>query len=380
MNRIRWTAPAVFFVTGRATYLRDRRGSRFMFSCPVPRMTPALVSPPGHGRARPSEATTTETEDRVRVVRTCALACTIVLAVACTGESGGEASGTTSLRADRPSFDSGRAFADLVTQVEFGPRVPGTEGHAAQLAWMTERLEALADTVLLDTFSHTTLDDDELALTNVLARFGGEEGQPVLLLAHWDTRPRSDQSRDAEDKEAPLPGANDGASGVAILLELARMFSEKAPPRGVHLLFVDGEDYGPSTTDMFLGAQRYAETISADDAPIFAILLDMVGDQDPRFPIEGYSSEYAPQVAQRIWGIAGDLGYGRYFPLEVGQRINDDHVSLNDAGVPTVDIIDFEYGPQNSLWHTIDDTPGNTSAATLRIVGEVVAEVVYRSR
>lgn len=300
--------------------------------------------------------------------------------IGCGGDSGGEGGGVAGIRADRPSFDSARAFRDLVTQVEFGPRVPGTGGHAAQLAWMTEQLGALADTVILDAFSHTTLDGEELELTNVLARFGGADGRRLLLLAHWDTRPRSEQSRRAEDRDTPLPGANDGASGVAVLMELARMFAEKAPPTGVDLLFVDGEDYGPTTVDMFLGARHYAETRSAGDAPIFAILLDMVGDRDPRFPIEGYSSQYAPQVAQRIWGIAGDLGYGRYFPVEVGQRVNDDHVSLNEAGVRTVDIIDFDYGPQNSLWHTIDDTPENTSAGTLRIVGEVVAEVVYRSR
>ena len=321
----------------------------------------------------------------MRVVGKWATAFAISALMACGGDSGG-GDGVASIRADRPSFDSARAFRDLVTQVEFGPRVPGTDGHAAQLAWMTEQLGALADSVILDAFSHTTLDGEELALTNVLARFDGADGadgadrRRVLLLAHWDTRPRSERSRLAEDRETPLPGANDGASGVAILMELARMFAEKAPPTGVDLLFVDGEDYGPTTTDMFLGAQHYADTRSAADAPIFAILLDMVGDQDPRFPIEGYSSEYAPQVAQRIWGIARDLGYGRYFPIEVGQRVNDDHVPLNQAGVRTVNIIDFEYGPQNSLWHTIDDTPENTSAGTLRIVGEVVAEVVYRSR
>ena len=322
----------------------------------------------------------------MRAVGKWATAVAIPTLIGCGGDSGGHAGSVTSIRADRPSFDSGRAFADLVSQVEFGPRVPGTEGHAAQLSWMTEQLGALADTVILSAFSHTTLEGDELALTNVLARFGGVDGvdeaeRPrVLLLAHWDTRPRSDQSPRIEDQDTPLPGANDGASGVAVLMELARMFAEKAPPIGVDLLFVDGEDYGPTTADMFLGAQHYVDTRGAGDTPIFAILLDMVADQDPRFPIEGYSSEYAPQVAQRIWGIAGDLGYGRYFPMEVGPRVSDDHLSLNRAGVPTVDIIDFDYGPQNSLWHTIDDTPENTSAGTLRIVGEVVAEVVYRSR
>ncbi len=303
------------------------------------------------------------------------------MAAACGGsDADGDTGGSVSLRADRPSFESARAYGDLVAQVEFGPRVPGTEPHAAQLAWMVERLDALADTVIQDSFAHTTLDGDELELTNVVARFGGEDGRRLLLLTHWDTRPRSDYSSNAEDRATPIPGANDGASGVAILLELARMFADKPPPTGVDLLFVDGEDYGPSTADMFLGARHYAETRSVDDAPLFAILLDMVGDQDPSFPIEGYSAQYAPQVAQRIWTIAGELGYGRYFPMNVGQRVNDDHVPLNEAGVKTVNIIDFDYGPRNSLWHTIDDTPQNTSAETLRIVGEVVAEVVYRSR
>ena len=184
----------------------------------------------------------------------------------------------------------------------------------------------------------------------------------------------------AEDRALPVPGANDGASGTAVLLELARLFREQAPPVGVDLLFVDGEDFGPSTDDMFLGARHYADEHAVDEAPLFGVLLDMVGDADPLFPVEAYSAEAAPEVVQRVWSVAQQLGFRRYFPLEASQRVVDDHLPLNDAGIPTINIIDFDYGPGNGYWHTPDDVPSNTSPETLRMVGEVVAELVYRQR
>ncbi len=302
----------------------------------------------------------------------------LLVAGGCGG--GDEQGGTLSVRVERPAFDSSRAFQDLETQVAFGPRVPGTEGHARQLEWMVAQLAELADTVFLDEFQHVTGQGDTLRLTNVIARFGLESDRRLLLLTHWDTRPKADQGRSAEDREQPVPGANDGASGTAVLLELARMFAEQAPPGGVDLLFNDGEDYGPTTADMFLGAAHYAEERGAEDPPDFAILLDMVGDADPRFPVEAYSLEAAPQLVQRVWGIAADLGYRRYFPLDETVRVVDDHLKLNDAGIPTIDIIDFDYGPGNGLWHTPDDAPENTSAQGLLVVGAVVAEFVYRNR
>ncbi len=286
----------------------------------------------------------------------------------------------TFTRAERPSFDGSRAYEDLRRQVDFGPRVPGTEGHAAQLAWMVERLRELADSVETDPFQHTTREGVALELTNVTARFGSQSTRRVLLLTHWDTRPQSDRARTAEDRALPVPGANDGASGTAVLLELARLFREKAPPVGVDLLFVDGEDFGPSTDDMFLGARHYADEHAVDEAPLFGVLLDMVGDADPLFPVEAYSAEAAPEVVQRVWAIAHQLGFRRYFPLEASQRVVDDHLPLNDAGIPTINIIDFDYGPGNGYWHTPDDVPSNTSPEALRMVGEVVAELVYRQQ
>ena len=307
------------------------------------------------------------------------LATAVPLAVAScqAGDSG--RSGTV-VRAERPAFDRNRAFADLETQVAFGPRIPGSDGHAEQLEWLHAQLEALADTVFLDPFQYVTDEGHELDLTNVIARFGPADGSRLLLLTHWDTRPKADQSFDEADRELPVSGANDGASGTAVLLELARMFSEQAPPGGVELLFTDGEDYGPSTEDMFLGARHYVAGIGSENPPNFGILLDMVGDADPNFPVESYSMEGAGQVVQRVWGIAAELGYRRFFPMGRSVRVVDDHVQFIDAGIPVADIIDFDYGPSNGFWHTPRDVVENTSAQTLFMVGDVVAEVVYRNR
>jgi glutaminyl-peptide cyclotransferase len=285
-----------------------------------------------------------------------------------------------SSRVERPAFDASRAFEDLVTQVDFGSRVPGTEAHQSQLEWMEFQLRKVADTVVLDPFDWVTAENDSLSLTNVIARFGTDFEQRILLLTHWDSRPTADQSTDDAEKQIPVPGANDGASGTAVLLELARMFSEQPPPVGVDLLFTDGEDYGPTTEDMFLGASYYANNRGRIDNPSFAILLDMVADMDPSFPVEAYSLESAPQVVQRVWTVASDLGYGRYFPMSSTSRVLDDHLKLIEVGIPTIDIIDFDYGPANSFWHTLKDVPENTSSRTLLMVGDVVAEVVYRSR
>lgn len=282
-------------------------------------------------------------------------------------------------RVERPRFSGSRALAHVQTQVGFGPRIPGTDGHAQQLAWMQEYLGQRADTVVADSFQHRASDGETLDLVNVIAGFNLAADRRLLLLAHWDTRPKADQSRNETEREMPVPGANDGASGVAVLLELAHLFSTQAPTVGVDLLFVDGEDYGPGGEDMYLGARHFASHFEGGEgSPTYAVLLDMVGDVDPSFPAEAYSSEHAPQVVQRVWGVARDLGYGRYFPMRVGPRVNDDHVPLNEAGIPTVDVIDFEYGPGNALWHTPDDGLDAISATTLGMVGEVMAELVYR--
>jgi hypothetical protein len=277
-----------------------------------------------------------------------------------------------------PRFE-GEAALDLVrTQVEFGPRVPGSEGHARQLAWMVARLNSVAAEVTVDTFSHVTQGGQSLTLYNVSARFNPEATRRVLLLTHWDTRPRSDEAADPAQREIPIPGANDGASGTAVLLELARMFAASPIPVGVDLLFVDGEDFGPDSEDMFLGARRYADNLPGlATRPVFGVLLDMVGDADPMFLADDVSMQSASVVVQKVWRAAERLGYRDYFPNRVADRVYDDHVILNAVGLPTADLIDFSYGPNNSYWHTPDDTPEHVSAATLEMVGRVVTELIY---
>ncbi|NNF12682.1 MAG: M28 family peptidase [Gemmatimonadetes bacterium] len=284
----------------------------------------------------------------------------------------------------RPAFD-GEIAMDLVRkQVGFGPRVPGTDGHQRQLEWMVSRLDSLDSRVVVDTFFHVTQSGDSLTLTNVLGRFAPDEGRRILLLAHWDTRPTSDQAADSAERAVPVPGANDGASGTAVLLALAELLARDAPPVGVDLLFVDGEDYGPGVEDMLLGARRYGEIFESDaedvyggPRPVYGVLLDMVGDVDPRFPVEGISAQFANAVVRKVWRAAERLGYDDTFPTGVGQNLTDDHVPLIEAGLPTANVIDFTYGPGNAYWHTPRDVPENVSAETLRMVGEVVTELVY---
>jgi len=301
-----------------------------------------------------------------------------VILSACGSDQGTLEDPGPDLPADRPSFDGGAAHDLVEEQVAFGPRVPGTEGHAAQLAWMEDLLAEWADEVEAQPFTATTSGGLQLRLTNLLARYRPQEEDRILLLTHWDTRPWSDQAADPHERAIPVPGANDGASGTAVLLQLAELLSVGPPPMGVDLLFVDGEDFGPGIQDMFLGSKDFAANLPDPIPWRYGLLLDMVGDLDPRFPMEGFSVEYAPILTQDIWQIAHELGFGPFFPATVGKHILDDHIPLNEAGLRTVDLIDFDYGPENSFWHTPRDVPENTSPETLRMVGEVVAELVYR--
>jgi len=285
---------------------------------------------------------------------------------------------TAAPRVDRPSFSGERAYELLREQVDFGPRIPGQAGHAQQLAWMREWLAERADTLIEQSFAQPTSRGQTLQLTNLFARFNPDATDRVLLLTHWDTRPLADRSLTPADRQLPVPGANDGASGTAVLMVLADLFTQQAVPIGVDLLFVDGEDFGPETVDMFFGARYFADNQPEGYPPLYAVLIDMIGDADLRIPQEGYSQEYAPEVLRRVWGVARDLGYGGVFVNSPGGYVTDDHVPLNQAGIRTIDIIDFEYGPGNRYWHTPQDVPENTSAESLEIVGEVLAELVYR--
>ena len=267
-------------------------------------------------------------------------------------------------------FDADSAHALIAHQVAFGPRVPGTAGHAAQLEWMVETLRGYADTVEVRRFTHAARSGDSVEMANVFARFRPEARDRILLVAHWDTRPIAEEDPDAERRGEPIPGANDGGSGVAVLMEIARVLSSHSPPLGVDLLFTDGEDYGPG--EMYLGATHFAANLPPGYRPLYGILVDLVADRSPVFPVEAQSEHYAPEVVDLVYRTAREIGMGAYFPETVGQSIDDDHIPLNQAGIRTIDIIDLDF-PQ---WHTTADTFENTSPEGLEAVGEVLTQLI----
>ncbi len=275
-------------------------------------------------------------------------------------------------------FDGTVALQYVETQVAFGPRVPNTEGHRRTGDWILGRLRATSDSVEIQSWLHGTSDGDTLYLRNFIGRFRPDAADRILYVAHWDTRPVADRSRNLGEQRLPVPGANDGASGVALLLGVADALAKRPPAFGVDLLFVDGEDFGSfPNTDVLLGSTYFAEHLDPETGkPLFAVVWDMVGDKDLRLPQERNSIRGAPEVVQRVWAKADELGYGRYFPEVEGSYIDDDHMPLLRAGIRTIDVIDFNYGPGNGYWHTLEDTVDKVSAESLQIVGDVAVALL----
>ena len=278
-------------------------------------------------------------------------------------------------------FDGAAAFRYVETQLAFGPRIPGSPGHTQMAAWLDSLLRTRADTVIAQRWTHVTRSGDSLPMVNLLARFNSAATHRVLYLAHWDTRPRADAAG-SRDTMLPVPGANDGGSGVAILLGMADALKKLPPETGVDLLFVDGEDYGSFNAgedqDVLIGSRYYAANLPAGERPRYAILFDMVGDRDLRIPREGNSVTGAPDVVEMVWAQAEQMGYGNIFVrADFGPTI-DDHVPLQQAGIRAIDLIDFDYGPGNSFWHTGQDTVDKLSAHSFEVVGEVVLETMRR--
>ncbi|MBI1966757.1 MAG: M28 family peptidase [Gemmatimonadetes bacterium] len=276
-------------------------------------------------------------------------------------------------------FDGATALTYVERQLGFGPRIPGTAGHEQAGDWLLATLRARADTVIVQEWTQQTRRGERLRLRNFLARFRSDAVERVLYLAHWDTRPRADQSANLAAQRMPVPGANDGASGVAVLLGVADALQASSPVLGVDLLFVDGEDYGDfsDSTETLMGSRYFAAHQPVGYPPLFAVLFDMVGDKDLQIYQEGNSAAFAPEVVQRVWRTASELGYDRYFIPGVGYTITDDHVALQQAGIHAIDVVDFYYGgPDNRYWHTTEDTIDKVAAASLQVVGDVAVALV----
>ena len=270
--------------------------------------------------------------------------------------------------------DGARMQARVVHQVEAGPRIPGTPGHAAIERWIADELTRLGGRVERQSFVDSTL-GRPLALTNVIGRFGPESESRIVLCAHWDTRPVSDRDPDPAHRNDPVPGANDAGSGVAVLLEVAELMHRSAPAVQVELVFFDGEDQGEaSRSDQFcLGSRAYAASVRPGTVRA-AFLFDMVGDRDLAIYPELHSSRRASNLVAIVNEAARSTG-ARHFHPEPRWELTDDHIPLLDARIPAVDIIDFDY----PAWHTHRDGPDQTSAESLAEVARVAAWLVYRS-
>lgn len=270
-------------------------------------------------------------------------------------------------------FDGQAAYRAVEAQVAFGPRIPGTPGHAAEAAWLDSLLRPLADTLIVQAWTHVAANGDSLPMRNFVARFNPAAAERILFLAHWDTRPMSD-GPNSRDSAAAVPGANDGASGTAVLLGVASALRASPPGVGVDLLFVDGEDYGvfAAESDVLIGSKYYAAHLPPGPMPLYAVLFDMVGDRDLQIYQEGNSLTGAPEVVGLVWKVAAKAGYGSVFVSTPRHTLTDDHVSLQARGIRAIDVVDFDY----PYWHTKDDTPDKVSAQSLDAVGEVALALV----
>ena len=274
----------------------------------------------------------------------------------------------------KPVFDGPRAFADLVRQTDFGPRIPGAAGHRECAAWIQTQLSQHADSTWLQEFRGTVQGSpDTVDMSNIIARLNSGSRERILISAHWDTRPYADLDPDSTLRKQPVPGASDGASGVAVLLELARLFDSIPPPVGVDLVFYDGEDggeYGDSPGRWCQGSSHFAAHLPSRYK--WAINVDMVGDKDLNLPIEGNSFRLAPELVDRVWKKAAELKVTA-FQRARGHDVFDDHMPLLMKGISAINIIDFDY----VYWHTTSDTPDKCSAASLAAVGRVLVGVIY---
>ena len=309
----------------------------------------------------------------------------------------GGACGTVDrFRGAKTAFSGDSALAYVRTQVAFGPRVPGTAAHERAADWIIAQMRARADSVEVQAWTHRTAAGTSLPMRNIMARFRPAESQRVLYVTHWDTRPTADDDRNLGARQGSFAAANDGASGVGLFIALADAFRRTPPNVGVDLLFVDGEDWGTfedwaDTTknkDVLIGSQYFAAHVPATYKPMFGVLFDMIGDAGLQIYQEGHSVREAPEVVSRVWSVAKELGYERYFIPQVKTDITDDHLPLLRKGLRVIDVIDIDYcadkgtdcgpGDPRNLHHTTGDTIERVSAKSLQIVGDVALTLVTR--
>ncbi|QRR02727.1 M28 family peptidase [Dyadobacter sandarakinus] len=322
------------------------------------------------------------------------LSSVFILTIVLTGCNNQESSEKTAEQAPAlvkaPAFNADSAYAFVQKQVDFGPRVPNTPAHKATGDYLAAKLKALGMQVTEQNFVATTYDGKKLNARNIIGSYNPGAQKRILLASHWDSRPFADQ--DSVAKTKPVLAANDGASGVGIILEVARVISLQAskPDIGVDVIFFDAEDWGNSdeATGEYggycLGSQYWAKNKHVPGyTAYFGVLLDMAGAKGATFLKEGYSVQLADNVVRQVWNTASRLGYSNFFIDQRGSSITDDHLPVNrDAHIPMIDIIHTQ---QNNLahtffdqWHTADDTMEHIDPKTLHAVGQTLIQVIYQ--
>ena len=292
-----------------------------------------------------------------------------------------------------PDFNADSAYLFIQTQVDFGPRVPGTASHEACGDFLVTKLKSYGAAVIEQRADITHYNGKNLSLRNIIGSWHPEMEKRVLLFAHWDTRPFADEEQDAQRQQQPIMGADDAASGVGVLLEIARQLQQQPVTVGVDIIFFDLEDWGqPSFYENWvqgewwcLGSQYWSEQPHiANYKAAYGILLDMVGGNGATFLKEGYSLQYAPTVVERIWSMAARLGYSDYFLPQSGGYITDDHLPVNkQQRAPSADIINLKKDTQTGFapyWHTLNDDMRQIDRNTLKAVGQTVMEVIYTEK
>ena len=298
-----------------------------------------------------------------------------------------------------PSFNADSAYAFTKAQCDFGPRDMNSRGHDLCGEWIVSKFKEYGCKVITQTATLAGYDGTKLRSRNIMASINPEATTRILLCAHWDSRPWADNDPDSANWRKPILAANDAASGVAVMLELARIIGrskdEKAFNKqlGIDFVCFDAEDWGtPQWADVAdnadswaLGAQYWSKNLPQGYEARYGILLDMVGGVGAKFYREGMSMQYAPEIVKKVWRAAREVGFGSYFPKEDGGVITDDHVPVNQfAKIPTIDIIPYYADCQQSsfgpTWHTLADNMENIDKNTLKAVGQTLVQVIYKEK
>lgn len=295
---------------------------------------------------------------------------------------------TDTIAVTQVQFDADSAYASVVAQCDFGPRVPGSAAHDRCGDYIVARFKALGLSVSEQRADQKAWDGKVLHTRNIIAAYRPELADRIIICTHWESRPWADADPDSSLHREPVMAANDGASGVAVMLEVARKLEELKPELGIDFICFDSEDYGmpywaetddvADGSDWCLGSQHWAAHPHVPGYKArFGILLDMVGGRDARFCFEGISMRYASEVMVHVWDAAGRAGASQLFLAEQGGYAQDDHVPMNEvAGIPTIDIIPYVEGEHTfgATWHTTQDTPENISRETLKGVGQTLLQ------